>query len=153
MYSHYWPEAERGGLVRGMPNQDLQRLTFDDDSFDVVITQDVFEHVPDPAAALREVARVLVPGGRHVWTVPIHARPVTVVRAEVVDGVLRHLCEPEYHGNPVDANGALVFREWGGDIVDFVLSSSGMVTERVAGTRPELGIEGDFLDVLVSRKA
>ena len=44
---------------------------FKDGSFDVVVCSDVVEHVDDPGAMLREIHRVLVPGGRLVITTPI----------------------------------------------------------------------------------
>jgi len=45
-------------------------LPFDDDTFDVVISFDVFEHIPDPDAHCREVTRVLKPGGRYLMQTP-----------------------------------------------------------------------------------
>jgi 2-polyprenyl-3-methyl-5-hydroxy-6-metoxy-1,4-benzoquinol methylase len=42
---------------------DLQDITYADDTFNVVILNEVLEHVPDDAAALQEVHRVLMPGG------------------------------------------------------------------------------------------
>jgi SAM-dependent methyltransferase len=39
------------------------RIPFDDDSFDCVVSDQVFEHIQDYSAALREVRRVLYPGG------------------------------------------------------------------------------------------
>ena len=41
------------------------------DSFDLILTSETLEHVPDLHAALREIHRVLAPGGRHVFTVPV----------------------------------------------------------------------------------
>lgn len=47
---------------------DAQRVPFADDCFDVVTLWDVLEHLPDPHAAIGEVARVLRPGGRLLLT-------------------------------------------------------------------------------------
>jgi SAM-dependent methyltransferase len=41
-----------------------------DQSFDVVISCDVLEHVPDDLAAMREIRRILRPGGTAILTVP-----------------------------------------------------------------------------------
>jgi ubiquinone/menaquinone biosynthesis C-methylase UbiE len=49
---------------RGVRNEDLTRLTFPDESFDVLLSFDCFEHMPDFVAGMCEVARVLKPGGR-----------------------------------------------------------------------------------------
>jgi SAM-dependent methyltransferase len=45
-------------------------LPFPDRSFDVVVSFDVFEHIPDSDAHLREVVRVLAPGGRYLLQTP-----------------------------------------------------------------------------------
>lgn len=39
-------------------------LEFDDDSFDIVVSHEVFEHLPDLDGSFEEVARVLAPDGR-----------------------------------------------------------------------------------------
>ena len=49
---------------------DMTRLPFRDAAFDVVICYHVFEHIPDDAAAMREVARVMSPGALALVQVP-----------------------------------------------------------------------------------
>ncbi len=51
-------------------NGDACNLGFADASFDRIIASEVFEHVPDDAAAFRELTRVLRPGGIMAVTVP-----------------------------------------------------------------------------------
>ena len=50
--------------------------------FDLVLTSETLEHVPDPRLALRETLRVLRPGGRHVFTVPLESAARRRVRAK-----------------------------------------------------------------------
>ncbi len=47
-----------------------EQLPFADKSFDLVISNHVLEHVPDRSRAVREMHRVLSPGGRNVCVVP-----------------------------------------------------------------------------------
>lgn len=46
------------------------KLPFSDGSFDVVMSFDVFEHIPDTDAHVQEVKRVLVPGGSYLVCTP-----------------------------------------------------------------------------------
>ncbi|MFJ2370270.1 class I SAM-dependent methyltransferase [Microbacterium sp. NPDC087665] len=55
--------AERGIENIDFSIEDVHGLTFADDSFDVVHTHQVLQHVGDPVQALREMRRVTVPGG------------------------------------------------------------------------------------------
>jgi SAM-dependent methyltransferase len=48
-------------------------LPFGDDEVDVAVALDVLEHVADDRGARRELARVIVPGGRLLVTVPQYA--------------------------------------------------------------------------------
>ena len=68
--SEYLPSGELGRLVNGTLNQDIQKLTFEDDSFDILTSNQVFEHVPDDRAGYRESYRVLRPGGALIFSVP-----------------------------------------------------------------------------------
>lgn len=46
---------------------DAETLPYDDDTFDLVVGHAVLHHIPDVELALREVVRVLKPGGRFVF--------------------------------------------------------------------------------------
>ena len=48
----------------------LEDAGLDDDSFDVVVLADVVEHLTDPAKTVREIRRVLKPGGRLLLLTP-----------------------------------------------------------------------------------
>ena len=47
--------------------EDAANLSFQDASFDLVVSQNVFHHIPDWKSATKEVARVLRPGGYLIW--------------------------------------------------------------------------------------
>ena len=72
-YSHFFPGIPLGKKhpVRNELCESLEALTFASNSVDIFITQDVLEHVFDPVAAFQEIARVLKPGGAHIFTVPL----------------------------------------------------------------------------------
>ena len=108
-----------------LPSEDLMALSYADASFDLVITADTLEHVPDVAAALREIRRVLKPGGAHVFSVPLIADRATRRRAEIdANGVVRHLLAPSYHGAPGDDKGDfLVFHEFGADFEELCVAA------------------------------
>jgi len=150
--TQYFPGVPLGALKHGVRNENLEKMTYPDNCFDLTVTQDVMEHVLNPDRAFAEIARTLKPGGAHVFTVPLYNRSETKVRAvETAQGV-KYLDEQEYHGNPVDAAGSLVVREWGLDLPDYIYRSSGMSTATYCTVDRKLGIDGEFLEVFVSRK-
>ena len=137
-FSQYRSADQLGQIIDGDRNEDMCRLTYADESFDLVLSSDTLEHVPDFRAALRETRRVLRPGGRHVFTIPIiTSRETTKARAEIdSDGRVVHLMPPLYHGRgagiyryiPV-GDDLLAFTEFGRDIDDHM---------REAGFEPEV---------------
>jgi SAM-dependent methyltransferase len=106
------------GTVRGdgAVCQDITRLTYADASLDLIVSSDVLEHVPDVGAAFRESARVLRPGGVHVFTVPPLA--ATSRRAKIENGRVVHIASPEYHSDPLDPAGVLAFWDFGPDLAE-----------------------------------
>jgi SAM-dependent methyltransferase len=149
--SQFLPGIPRGEMVGDIRNEDLRALTFSGSSLDLLVTQDVLEHVPNPDSAFLEIARVLRPGGIHIFTVPVYAKPTRERARQRADGSIELLDTPEYHGNPVDPNGSLVITEWGPDLLDRIRSTSGMETRRFDFQDPGRGLRGEFLSVFVSR--
>ncbi|HEY7907430.1 MAG TPA: methyltransferase domain-containing protein [Thermomicrobiales bacterium] len=59
----------RYGLTPSVVRSVGETLPFSDHSFDVVLAQDILEHVRDPDSTLREMRRVVCPGGLALVTV------------------------------------------------------------------------------------
>jgi hypothetical protein len=117
--SEFIPEKKDQDEMFPIEHQDLLSLTFPENVFDMVTTNEVLEHVPDLDKALSEIARVLRPGGWHIGTHPFRLLDrESDLRAIIKDGELKYLKDPVYHGNPIDPNGgSLVFEMPGWDIV------------------------------------
>jgi len=134
--------ADLPGLVHVQyPEEDIQALSWDDASFDLVLTSETLEHVPDPRQALRETLRVLRPGGRHVFTVPVDAA-LEATRS-------RQGLPPEHHGRGggpfalvTRKADMLVHTDFGRDLPTFV---------REAGFEVEVDGEGLGLVVVATR--
>lgn len=152
--SHYYPDLAPGSGRDGFNCQDLERQTFADASFDLVITQDVFEHLFDARAAWREIARTLKPGGAHVFTVPWYYWKSSVVRARrLPSGEIEHLLPADYHGNPIKPEArSLVVTEWGRELLEIIDGCSDVTTEVVRLDDADRGITGAFVDVFISRR-
>lgn len=156
-YSHFFEGVPRGGVhpARKERCEDLERLTFDDASFDLVITQDVMEHVFDPDRVFREINRVLRPGGAHIFTVPIVRKGEHTKRRarRESNGEITHICEPQYHGNPVDPDGSLVTLDWGYDIACRILTACGAPSVIFSIDDLAYGIRAEYIDVVLTYKA
>jgi SAM-dependent methyltransferase len=68
------------------------RLPFADDTFDVVMSYLVLEHLPEPARAYREIARVLKPGGCFCFKTPAVRTPLFLL-ARVLPTSLHKRCK------------------------------------------------------------
>jgi SAM-dependent methyltransferase len=112
------PDAPRGATVDGVRHEDALALSFDDASVGAIVSNDVFEHVPDIDLSLAECARVLRPGGHLYFSIPFHDSPETVQRAALRDGDIVELLPPIYHENPLDPKGSLVCYDHGWDILE-----------------------------------
>ena len=116
--SEFFANSPFGAMRDGVRCEDMQRLSYADASFDLITHTEVLEHVPDDTLALAELHRVLRPGARLLFTVPLFDSDTTVERAYLRDGVIEHLLFPSYHRDPLrGGEGILAFRDYGRDIL------------------------------------
>ena len=124
--SEYLPDPADPQRQR-FPHQDLCELTLPEACVDLVLCNELFEHLYDLPAALGEIARILRPGGYLLSTFPFaYNRIDTIVKARhrpgATPGVAAEaelLMEPEFHGDPVHPEqGSLVYQIPAWDLLD-----------------------------------
>ena len=152
--SQFFPEEVPGSMVGTFCCENLESLTFGDESIDLHVTQDVLEHVFHPSKVFKEIARTLRPGGAHIFTVPlVNKDKPSQIRAQVSDdGRIAYLQPPVYHGNPISNEGSLVTVDWGFDICRHIFESSGLFTHLVHIDDLSKGIRAEYIEVLVTVK-
>lgn len=76
-FCQYEGRGNREGLQTGTWDtskidivSDITSIPMEDESFDVVLCSEVLEHVPDPVRAVKELTRLLRPGGTLILTAP-----------------------------------------------------------------------------------
>jgi len=128
--TEFFPDVPLGEMGPDcVESQDVRRLTYLDESFDLVVSTEVFEHVAGYEQGFREIRRVLKPGGYHIFRVPLdHDGPTRKRTREEPDGTLTYLLPPVYHGDRLRPEGALVFQDFGSDICE-ILEDLGLPAE------------------------
>lgn len=108
--------TEYGSKNPAIPDEDLQSLSFEKGTFDLILTSDTLEHIPNPKLALEETFRVLKPGGAHIMTVPVILDRKTKLRAYIDEhGEVLHKLSKSYHG--AGQADYLVWNEFGFDFI------------------------------------
>ena len=143
--SDYVPGIPLGSLLAERHYcQDLSGLTFTDSSVDVVLSSDVLEHVRLYQPALREVFRVLKPGGAFIFNVPfVSSRDDHETYMDVVDPddpeKDRPIRPAVYHGDTLNETGSLVYRIYGRKLFRD-LENEGFLVNYERRSLPQLGI-------------
>jgi SAM-dependent methyltransferase len=152
--TQFWPDIPVGTAHMGIRCENLEAQTFPSESLDLVITQDVLEHVFHPQKAYQEIYRTLRPGGCHIHTTPIYkGLQQTEQRASLApDGQISHLFEPEYHGNPISGDGALVTFHFGYDLPDLIAEWTPFDVEVRRFADRSHGIVAEFTEVIICTK-
>jgi SAM-dependent methyltransferase len=81
---------------------DARRLPFADHSFDVVSANMVLEHLPAPEEVLREIARVLAPGGRFVFVTPHRGHPAVRLSCLLLPPLVRRRLATKVEGRAAE---------------------------------------------------
>jgi|GEM_PF-4587649 len=121
----FYVGSELNPSIPEIPHQDLENLTFSDSSFDVVIYNDIFEHLWNIERAMMEIYRVLKAGGILIATFPFasFSEKTRIKARKLPNGQIEYLEPPEYHGDPLNpSEGSLVVSIPGWDIIDLAKS-------------------------------
>lgn len=92
----------------GFIRADAQRLPLRDDTVDAVVSTAVLQLIPNPAAALAEMARVLRPGGRLAIMVPTVGRAARIWQK--LPNVGAHVFDDDEIGDILERNGFVSVR-------------------------------------------
>jgi SAM-dependent methyltransferase len=138
----------------GVHHEDVTQLSIASASVDAVLSFEVLEHVPDYKAALREFQRVLRPGGMLLVSVPfLPLSNENLTRAVCdADGSVRHLLEPEYHGDPMADAGCLAYYHFGWAILDDLRTAGFDRVGSLDVWSPPSGFLGGPLGIFLARK-
>jgi SAM-dependent methyltransferase len=117
--SEYFDDCKPGESKNGILCQDVEQLTFPDAHFDVIISEDVFEHVKNWRKGFSEVYRVLKKNGLHVFSIPFYFDRKTEELFTIKDGKYKLHNPIEYHGDPF--RGTIpCYIHFGYDLFDFL---------------------------------
>lgn len=82
--------------------EDICNLSYADEEFDIIVSNDIFEHVYDYERAFSEALRVLRPGGKLIFTVPFDGNnDETVRKVELTEKGLRYMESQWFRGSAV----------------------------------------------------
>ena len=143
-----------GERVAGVRHENLEHTSFEDAAFDLILTSEVMEHVPDALQAEREIVRLLRPGGRYAFTVPLDPYgPDDIILSEKrPDGTIVHFGEPVYHGDPRRQEGILAYRIFAARALERRFQDLGCSFTTYRVWSQKYGILGNYAWVHVARK-
>lgn len=163
--SRYFDNIKNGTYKNGILNVDIENIPFPNNSYDILITMDIFEHIFNPIKAIQEIYRVLKYGGYYLMTVPIDnglnytEKPTKKVNSKIIllptrVGKFKGFnINPEYHGNPDSNNKSIVTYYWGYDIIDFIKKYTDFEVEiNHLKDLHEYGICGIYNETIICKK-
>jgi len=117
--SEHFDGVAPGDYKNGVLCEDFEKLSFEDDCFDLVLSEDVFEHLKDFRKGFEETFRILKRNGVHIFSIPFYFSRKTEPLFEFRDGKEIPLGPVEYHGDPI--RGKLpAYNHFGYDLFDLL---------------------------------
>jgi len=116
------PDYRPGQMVNGIRHEDALNLSFNDESFDVVLSWEILHRTPDIYKAISETYRVMKDGGTFLFSTPFNSNVTqNRQRARLTVSGIEHMDEVKYyHGNhPIDKQSP-VFYDLGWDLLSVI---------------------------------
>ncbi len=120
--AEFFEGVSPGDYQGGVLCQDLENLTFPSDFFDLIISEDVFEHLKDYSRGFAEVHRVLKPGGCHIFSIPFYFDRKTESLFRRIESSYEPIGPIEYHGDPIRGQ-IPAYSRFGYDLLEFLRSN------------------------------
>ncbi len=141
----YMPDCSFGSLLGpGHYNIDIQRIDFENNYFDIVLSSDMMEHVRNINSAHNEIFRVLTAGGVYLFNVPydssLNLNRVLVDTSGDLDIFME---QPHYHGDPL-TGAILSYRIFGKQIFSDLSDMGFCVELKLINKVENLIIDGDL---------
>ena len=90
---------------------DILNIPVPDKSYDVILCTEVIEHIPDPISAIKEISRILKPGGTLLITAPLqsglHQEPYHFYGGYTKYWYQKFLTENNFYDIDIEPNGSL----------------------------------------------
>jgi len=143
-------DRKPGEVIDGVRHEDATNLSFDNDSIDFIVSNDVYEHVQDIHKTLSEACRVLKKNGTLIISIPFHRnKKETIRRANLENKTMKHLLPPTYHENTTSKKrDSLVFYDYGWDFLNFLKNSGFDDAYALGYYSMSLGYIGDGLQLI-----
>jgi SAM-dependent methyltransferase len=137
------PDYLSGQIVNGVLNQDITNSSYESNSFDLIITQDIFEHIPNYIKGEKECYRILKQGGWYVFSVPCSlGLAKDQIRTFIKDGQEIDLLDRIYHRDPIRTEGILVYQIFSVWDIKKRFEAMGAAVKILSPFAPRYGIVG-----------
>jgi 2-polyprenyl-3-methyl-5-hydroxy-6-metoxy-1,4-benzoquinol methylase len=144
-----------GNNENGIRNEDITKLSFSDDSFDLALSFEVFDHVSDYKKAFSESFRILKKNGTLLFSVPFNKNSKkNQVRTQVEStDEITHTLPKEYLGNQLSKQGGLSFYQFGWEVLNDLRAAGFVETETIFVWSKEYGYYGGEQIFFVAKKS